>query len=101
MEEKRIIAMIISSLQELKEVFAEGNISPIDSNTRIFGRGGLLDSMGLVSLITDLEEKIEDEFRISLILANERAMSQRRSPFRTVSSLVENICMLMKEHEAK
>ncbi len=99
MEDQRIERLIIESLQEVKEVLDEQNIDSIDSGTRIFGRKGLLDSMGLVSLITDLEEKIEEEFGVSLILADERAMSQKKSPFRTVSSLAQYVGMLVEEEK--
>jgi acyl carrier protein len=42
-------------------------------------------------LIVAVEQNIEDEFDITIILADERAMSQKHSPFRTVRSLVDYI----------
>ncbi|MFX0199472.1 MAG: hypothetical protein ACFFCW_25400 [Candidatus Hodarchaeota archaeon] len=99
MDIQKIEDLVMRSLQEVKEVLDEHGISSLGSDTRIFGRQGLLDSMGLVSLITDMEETIEDEFGISLILADERAMSQKKSPFRTVSSLAQYICMLIAEEK--
>ena len=56
-----------------------------------------MDSLALVSLITDLEEKISDEFDEDIVLADEKAMSQRTSPFRTVESLTEYISKLLEE----
>jgi acyl carrier protein len=77
--------------------------SPIDKSkgdeTPIFGENGQIDSMGLVSLIVQVEEAIEREFGISLILASERAMSTRRSPFSTVSTFAAYINELMTEQE--
>lgn len=99
MEIQNIEALIIMSLQQVKEVLDEQKIDSFDSDTKIFGRKGVLDSMGLVSLITDLEERIEEEFGISLILADDRAMSQQKSPFRSVSSLAQYICMLIEEEK--
>ncbi len=97
MEIKKIEGLIIRTLQEVKEIIDEQNLDSLDSNTTLFGGRGVLDSMGLVSLIIDLEERIEDEFGISLILADERAMSQEKSPFRTVSFLAKYISRLIKE----
>ena len=79
--------------------------SQIDNNFRLdqsadtvlFGKNGKLDSLGLINLIVAVEQNIEDEFDISLTLADERAMSQRHSPFRTVGSLVDYISMLFEE----
>ena len=59
--------------------------------TRLFGGGAPLDSLSLVSLIVEIEEKIEDNFGISLILADEKAMSRRTSPFSKISYLVDYI----------
>lgn len=101
MKIQKIEGIIIKTLQELNEALKGRIIEPPDSNTRIFGSNGLLDSMGLVSLIVDLEERIEDEFGISLIIADERAMSQKKSPFRTVLSLAEFICSLIEEEKEK
>ena len=97
MTKQKVENLIIKSLQELNEVLDSRIIEPVGSDTRIFGRKGALDSMGLVTLITDLEEKLEYEFDVSLILADDRAMSQEKSPFHSVSSLAHYICMLLEE----
>jgi acyl carrier protein len=97
METIDIEDIIIRSLKELIEVLNVQMSGPLESDTRLFGPKGALDSMGLVSLITDLEERIEDEYDISLILADERAMSQEKSPFRTVSTLAQYISMLLDD----
>lgn len=99
MENQMIESLIIRSLNELVEVLDVQIMGSVDSNTRIFGQKGVLDSMGLVTLITDLEEGIEDEFGVSLILADERAMSQKNSPFRTISSLTQYIGILIEEEK--
>ena len=58
---------------------------------------GALDSISLVTLISIIEQDIEDTFKMSIILANEKAMSMRNSPFLTVGSLAEYIEQLLKE----
>src|ERR671914_749974 len=61
--------------------------------TYLIRSGSLLDSLSLVSLIVDLEQRLKDEYGISLTLTDERAMSQKNSPFRTVRSLADYICL--------
>lgn len=97
MTKQRVESVIIQSLEELNDVLDDKIIGPVDSGTWIFGRKGALDSMGLVTLITDLEEKLEQEFGVSLILADDRAMSQEKSPFHSVGSLAEYISVLINE----
>lgn len=67
------------------------------ANTRLFGRGGLLDSLGLVRLIVAIEGALEEELGVSVVLADERAMSQKNSPFRTIESLTNYIVLLLEE----
>jgi acyl carrier protein len=62
---------------------------------KLFGGESLLDSLGLVSLIVSIEEAIEDKFNTSIILADEKAMSRRTSPFSRVSYLVDYILELI------
>ena len=99
MKIEKIERLIIKSLQEVKEAIDEENLDLQVSDISLFGQRGILDSMGLVSLITDLEERIENEFGVSLILADENAMSQKKSPFRTVSSLAKYIHRLVREEK--
>jgi acyl carrier protein len=63
--------------------------SVLKSETSLFGQGGILDSVGLVTLIVTVEQSIEDAFGVSISLADEKAMSQQHSPYRTVGSLAE------------
>ena len=66
------------------------DLSELDA-AKLYGRQGVLDSLGLVSLLASIELAIEDECAIQITLADERAFSQARSPFRTVASLAEYI----------
>lgn len=60
-------------------------------DTEIFGKGALLDSLGLVTMVMDLENRLSDEHGVTVVLASDKAMSRRTSPFRTVGTLVEYI----------
>ena len=51
----------------------------------------------MVSLIVELEEQIADHCDVAITIADDQAMSQQRSPFRTVGSLADYIQSLMAE----
>jgi acyl carrier protein len=57
----------------------------------LFGTGTKLDSLGLVTLLLEIEERIHQSHGVSLTLADERAMSEKRSPFRTIAALAEYV----------
>jgi hypothetical protein len=73
----------------------------LTDDTRLLGPGAPLDSLGLVTVLAGFEAEISDVFQTDILLADERAMSLERSPFRTVSSLIDYTCMLLDEAGAK
>ncbi len=64
-------------------------------DTVLFGGDGVLDSISLVSLILLVEEKLQNELKTDILLVNEKAMSQKNSPFRTFNSFVTYINSLI------
>jgi hypothetical protein len=52
----------------------------------------------LVNLIVLVEEKIQQGFGVGITLVDERAMSQSKSPFRTLGSLAEFVQEQLNEH---
>ena len=93
----QIEAIIIEALQDLNDDIESESLENPNKETKIFGEEGALDSLALVSLISDLEEAIHDDFDKEVTLADEKAMSQHRSPFGSVESLTEYIELLIKE----
>ena len=63
--------------------------------TRLLGSQSVLDSMHLVSLIVTIEREVEDAFGVALTLADERALSMKESPFRSIQSLADYIGILI------
>ena len=53
--------------------------------------------MGLIVLV---EEKVEDASGRSITLADERAFSMERSPFRTLGSLVDYVGTLLSDGQS-
>jgi acyl carrier protein len=95
-----IVALVISGLQEALAQADTQPADPVGEATYLIGRRSVLDSLGLVTLIVDLEQRIEQEYDLSLTLASDRAMSQKNSPFLTVATLAEYIDTLIAEERA-
>jgi len=72
------------------------NISK-DLNIILMGTDSEIDSLGLVSLIVVIEEAINIEFDVSITLADEKAMSQRVSPFKTLDTLSNYVTSLLNK----
>ena len=69
--------------------------SGANGSSVIFGPGGILDSLGLVSFLADLEYRLSKEFGQDILLASEQAMSRTRSPFRDVPALTDYVTNLL------
>ena len=61
------------------------------------GSDSEIDSLGLVSLIVVIEDAINTEFDVSITLADEKAMSQRISPFKTLDTLSNYVISLLQK----
>jgi len=94
---ERIIKVIYTAIKEENVMLPpERQLTP-STETILYGREGKLDSLGLVNLIVSTEQKIEEDFGVSITLADEKAMAERTSPFRTVQTLADYIARLLGE----
>jgi acyl carrier protein len=96
METNHITQIVLNALGLANQSRPDNQQIPVSTTTIIFGNEGHLDSMGLVTLLMDIEDALQ-EANISISLSDERAMSKARSPFKDVPSLVIYIQSLLSE----
>ena len=84
-------SLIVDSLKLLREDLSLPIQQTISGETPILGSGSDLDSMGVVHLIVDLEGRLQETYGRNWILADERALSRSRSPFKSVADLTDFI----------
>ena len=94
---KKVNEIVLDVLNELGEMDEKEDLINASESTILFGRN--FDSMGIVMLTVEIEEQIFDEYGTEIILADERAMSQKTSPFRNVKTLVKYIESLIEEEK--
>jgi len=86
-------------IRSLIETDPETFDNSLNDDTPIFGTKGNLDSLGLVSFLVNLEQYIEDKYGIPITIADEKAMSLKNSPFRTINTLSEYLNGIINENE--
>lgn len=101
MQTTEITELILSCLREVLETSGALPAEPLTAETRLLGRNAVLDSLGLVQLLVDVEQRLDSLHSVAVTLADERAMSQKHSPFRSVATLSEYIDILIKEEHAR
>ena len=93
-DKKKAIEIIYDAIEEYNDQVEKENILPLSSDLELFSKNGKLDSLGLVNLLMCIEEKIEEHTGSVIVIADDKAMSQTNSPFRSVDTLAEYISLL-------
>ncbi len=92
--EERVFSVIADCIRQLNLARTPDQQLEMHRSAILFGEGSPLDSLGLVSLVIDIEQAFLDEgYEISL--SDEKTMSKRNSPFKTVETLALHIRQLM------
>lgn len=85
MEKQQIDEIVFNVIREYC-TDNEVQIEELEKNTPLIGSNKIMNSMGLVNVIVDIETAFLDE-DMEISLTSETAMSGRISPFRSVGSL--------------
>ena len=96
LSDAEIQGIVLNAMQTANLARAEDEQLIVTPTAVLFGPDSPLDSLGLLSLLLDVEEELHTA-GYPVMLSDDRAMSQRRSPFRTVASLVEYIGTIVRE----
>jgi len=90
MNKDDIIEIIYLAIDDYNQINT-ANLLNKDLNTLLYGQEGKLDSLGLVNLILAIEERLLDKYNKNISLADDKAFSEKTSPFSNVSTLAEFI----------
>jgi acyl carrier protein len=87
----QVLDIVQTAIRDLNVELGYPELEQPSETTALHGGEGGLDSLSLVSLIVDIEGQVASTLGKNVVLADEKAMSQRNSPYRNVGSLVEFI----------
>jgi acyl carrier protein len=87
--------VVFSVLEEIGSEYNNDELKLPTEDTRLFGRN--LDSFGVILMVTEVEEKLSNVLGFNISLADDRAMSQKTSPFRNVKTLLDYVEMIINE----
>ena len=96
----QILSLILRRLRVLGEELNKPNLMQANELTRLFGDRADLDSMGLVTLIADLEDDLQKQLGRSVTLVDEKAMSRLTSPFRRVDLLTDYLVEVVNQKKS-
>ncbi len=96
LERQGALDVVLGCLRDAVEQ-SGGDAGAVSADTPIVGPGAVIDSIGVVSLIVDIEQRLEMDYQVSVTLASDKAMSQKHSPFRTAGVLADHLLATEKE----
>ncbi len=97
MERVKIRQVVEEAIQTVRTLRDRPVGEPVRDDTSLLGSQSEFDSLAFVQLIVEVEQRLASNLGMVLSLTDERAMSQRHSPFLTVRSLVEYIERVSQE----
>lgn len=89
--EEQFLEIINQAIHELNEDLEYDHLRNVTRETEIFGGENSIDSISLASLITEIEFLIREKCALNVVLADEKAMSMKNSPYRNVGALLNLI----------
>jgi acyl carrier protein len=70
-------------------------------DTVLLGEGGCVDSLGLVNLLTGVEERIDEVFASTISLFDSALLSDEDGALSTIGSLADYIARHLGEHPTR
>lgn len=89
MSDTDVLDLVKATVEELNSELGYDHLSNVTADSDLFGGANGVDSLSLVRIIAEVERAASEEFGRPVVLADERAMSRRNSPYRTVGTIAE------------
>src|SRR5438034_9366629 len=96
-DRNRITQAVYLAVDELNSQLPPGVSVEKSLDAPLYGAGGKLESLDFVTLIMEVEEKINAEFGTDITIADENLLSKQKSPFSTLRTLIEYLEGLLKQ----
>lgn len=91
MHRQDLVEMMVGMLTQALEDEGSTESGLANAGSPLLGADAVLTSMGLVTLITDVESVLEEDHGTEVTLVSEDAFSRRQSPFRSVEALADYV----------
>ena len=95
--DERIAKAVYAAVDELNEQLPSGVQVDKALAAPLYGSTGKLESLDFVTLIMEVEEKINAEFGTDITIADENLLSKEKSPFSNLGTLIEYLQELLKD----
>lgn len=94
-----ITSIITDAIKELNLILAPEDQIVIDSETILYGKNGVLDSMGIINLTVIVEEMIYEKLNVDIALSEYISSSDMSEIFKNIETLSARILALVENKQ--
>ena len=98
--QERISKAVYAAVDVVNEQLPKGAQIDKALDAPLYGSSGNLESLDFVTLIMEVEEKINAEFGTDITIADENLLSKEKSPFSNLGTLIEYLQEILKDNAA-
>ena len=84
-----IIEIIFTSIKEVNENQPSNSKLKLKKDELLVSDKSKIDSLGLITLLVNIEDKINKTYNVRLNLLEENFISDEKTPFQTIDNLAE------------
>ena len=99
-DEEQVLELVVATVSREADDLGYDELRVPTAATALFGGESGVDSLSLVRLIAAVERAAQAHFDRNIVLADEKAMSMRSSPFRTVGTLADLVLQRLSAVDA-
>lgn len=99
--QERIAKAVYAAVDEVNDQLAANGQIEKSPDASLYGTTGKLESLDFVTLIMEVEEKINREFGTDITIADDNLLSKEKSPFSTLGTLIEYLQEVLKDQPAE
>ena len=93
----QITDSLLRAVDEVNQELPQDKQVPRSRDSVLFGNQARVDSLTLINLVILAERHIEKDFGRMIVLADERAMMEEKSPFQTIGTMADYVARLLRE----
>jgi acyl carrier protein len=94
--DERVLKAVYFAIDELNAQLPPGVSVEKSLDAPLYGATSKLESLDFVTLVMEVEEKINAEFGTDITIADEHMLSKQNSPFSSVRTLIEYLEEVLK-----
>ena len=98
---EKVMQSVFDAIDELNGQFPKEERIEKSIDSVLFGGEGTLDSLGLISLVTTVEQKVEEDLGITVTLLDDIDVLEGENPFKTIKTLSDYITSILEKKKSE